>query len=48
VTRNDPGSFLDFDKRADFSIVADLATIEIRKVEDFYIQPELDVRRYSL
>jgi len=39
--------FLDFDESADSNVVADLATVEIYKVENFYIALELDVRRYS-
>jgi len=39
--------FLDFDESADSGVVADLATVEIYKVENFYIAAELDVCCYS-
>jgi len=53
VTRNltvesNLSPFLDFDESADSSVVADLATVEIYKVENFHIAAELDVGRDSL
>ena len=52
VTRNltvesNLSPFLDFDESADSSVVADLAAVEIHKVENLYVPAELDVRRYS-
>jgi hypothetical protein len=45
---SDPGSFLDFDKGTDFGVVSDFAAIEIYKIINFHISPELHIRRYSL
>jgi hypothetical protein len=37
--RTDPCIFLNFDKRTDFRIIANFTTIQVDKVEDFYILP---------